>query len=71
MLIPASELITEISTGTTEEITQQVAIPTKTTQNMLQNGQITAPRPPQNRAPSQAASPKPHPGRGRAPINPP
>ncbi|TRU82572.1 MAG: type IV pilus twitching motility protein PilT [Microcystis novacekii Mn_MB_F_20050700_S1] len=71
MLIPASELITEISTGTTEEITQQVAIPTKTTQNMLQNGQITAPRPPQNRAPSQAASPQTPPRPGRAPNQPP
>jgi twitching motility protein PilT len=58
MAIPSSELITGTSTGITQEMTQQVATPTKTVPNMPQNGQIPAPRPPQNRAPSQAASPQ-------------
>jgi twitching motility protein PilT len=37
---------------------------------MPQNGQISAPRPPQNRAPSQAASPQTPPRPGRAPNQP-
>lgn len=69
--IPPSELITEISMGITEEMTQQVAIPTKAVQNMPQNSQITTLRPPQNRAPSQAASPQTPPQPGRAPNQPP
>ncbi len=69
--IPTSELITEISMGITEEMTQQVAIPTKVVQNMPQNSQITTLRPPQNRAPSQAASPQTPPRPGRAPNHPP
>jgi len=68
--IPPSELITEISMGITEEMTQQVATPTKNVPNMPQNGQISAPRPPQNRAPSQAASPQTPPRPGRAPNQP-
>lgn len=64
--IPPSELITEISMGITEEMTQQVAIPTKAVQNMPQNSQITTLRPPQNRAPSQAASPQTPPRPSRA-----
>ncbi|MFM6323664.1 MAG: PilT/PilU family type 4a pilus ATPase [Microcystis panniformis] len=68
--MPPSELITEISMGINEEMTQQVATPTKTVQNMPQNGQIAAPRPPQNRAPSQAASPQTPPRPGRAPNQP-
>ncbi|MBD2291415.1 MAG: type IV pilus twitching motility protein PilT [Microcystis sp.] len=68
--IPTSELITEISMGITEEMTQQVAIPTKAVQNRPQNSQITTPRPPQNRAPSQAASPQTPPRTGRAPNQP-
>ena len=52
--------------GTTEEMTQQVATPTKNVPNMPQNGQIPAPRPPQNRTPSQAASPQTPPRPGRA-----
>ena len=64
--IPTSELITEISMGITEEMTQQVAIPTKAVQNRPQNSQITTPRPPQNRAPSQAASPQTPPRPSRA-----
>ncbi|WP_125732929.1 type IV pilus twitching motility protein PilT [Microcystis viridis] len=70
MPIPPSELITEISMGITEEMTQQVATPTKNVPNMPQNGQISAPRPPQNRAPSQAASPQTPPRPGRAPNQP-
>jgi twitching motility protein PilT len=68
--IPPSELITEISMGITEEMTQQVATPTKNVPNMPQNGQIPAPRPPQNRTPSQAASPQTPPRPGRAPNQP-
>jgi len=68
--IPPSELITEISMGITEEMTQQVAIPTKAVQNMPQNSQITTLRPPQNRAPSQAASPQTPPRPSRAPNQP-
>lgn len=68
--IPPSELITEISMGITEEMTQKVAIPTKAVQNMPQNSQITTLRPPQNRAPSQAASPQTPPQPGRAPNQP-
>lgn len=68
--IPPSELITEISMGITEEMTQQVAIPTKAIQNMPQNSQITTLRPPQNRAPSQAASPQTPPRPSRAPNQP-
>ncbi len=56
--------------GITEEMTQQVATPTKNVPNMPQNGQISAPRPPQNRAPSQAASPQTPPRPGRAPNQP-
>ena len=56
--------------GITEEMTQQVAIPTKAVQNRPQNSQITTPRPPQNRAPSQAASPQTPPRTGRAPNQP-
>ncbi|NCS14945.1 MAG: PilT/PilU family type 4a pilus ATPase [Microcystis aeruginosa G13-12] len=70
MPIPPSELITEISMGITEEMTQQVATPTKNVPNMPQNGQIPAPRPPQNRTPSQAASPQTPPRPGRAPNQP-
>ncbi|MFN7247879.1 MAG: PilT/PilU family type 4a pilus ATPase [Microcystis sp.] len=70
MPIPPSELITEISMGITEEMTQQVATPTKNVPNMPQNGQIPAPHPPQNRAPSQAASPQTPPRPGRAPNQP-
>ncbi|AKV69548.1 Twitching motility protein PilT [Microcystis panniformis FACHB-1757] len=51
-------------------MTQQVATPTKNVPNMPQNGQISAPRPPQNRAPSQAASPQTPPRPGRAPNQP-
>ena len=69
MPIPPSE-ITGTSTGTTQEMTQQVATPTKNVPNMPQNGQISAPRPPQNRAPSQAASPQTPPRPGRAPNQP-
>lgn len=69
MPIPPSE-ITGTSTGTTQEMTQQVATPTKNVPNMPQNGQIYAPRPPQNRAPSQAASPQTPPRPGRAPNQP-
>jgi twitching motility protein PilT len=47
-----------------------VATPTKNVPNMPQNGQISAPRPPQNRAPSQAASPQTPPRPGRAPNQP-
>ncbi|GAL92548.1 twitching motility protein PilT [Microcystis aeruginosa NIES-44] len=47
-------------------MTQQVAIPTKAVQNMPQNSQITTLRPPQNRAPSQAASPQTPPRPSRA-----
>ncbi len=54
----------------TEEMTQQVATPTKNVPNMPQNGQISAPRPPQNRTPSQAASPQTPPRPGRAPNQP-
>jgi twitching motility protein PilT len=68
--IPPSELITEISMGITEEMTQQVAIPTKAVQNMPQNGQIPATSPPQNRVPSRAASPQTPPRPGRAPNQP-
>ena len=56
--------------GITEEMTQKVAIPTKAVQNMPQNSQITTLRPPQNRAPSQAASPQTPPQPGRAPNQP-
>ncbi len=56
--------------GITEEMTQQVATPTKNVPNMPQNGQIPAPRPPQNRTPSQAASPQTPPRPGRAPNQP-
>ena len=66
MPIPPSELIKGTSTGTTQEMTQQVATPTKNVPNMPQNGQIPAPRPPQNRTPSQAASPQTPPRPGRA-----
>ncbi len=70
MPIPPSELITEISMGITEEMTQQVATPTKNVPNMPQDGQIPAPRPPQNRTPSRAASPQTPPRPGRAPNQP-
>ncbi|MFN7253845.1 MAG: PilT/PilU family type 4a pilus ATPase [Microcystis sp.] len=70
MPIPPSELIKGISTGTTQEMSQQVATPTKNVPNMPQNGQIPAPHPPQNRAPSQAASPQTPPRPGRAPNQP-
>lgn len=56
--------------GITEEMTQQVAIPTKAVQNMPQNGQIPATSPPQNRVPSRAASPQTPPRPGRAPNQP-
>ncbi|MFY7934364.1 MAG: PilT/PilU family type 4a pilus ATPase [Microcystis aeruginosa] len=69
MPMPPSE-ITGTSTGTTQEMSQQVATPTKNVPNMPQNGQISAPRPPQNRAPSQAASPQTPPQPGRAPNQP-
>jgi twitching motility protein PilT len=68
--MPSSELITGTSTGITQEISQQVATPTKNVANMAQNGQISAPRPPQNRTPSQAASPQTPPRPGRAPNQP-
>lgn len=67
--MPPSE-ITGTSTGTTQEMSQQVATTTKNVPNMPQNGQISAPRPPQNRAPSQAASPQTPPRPGRAPNQP-
>jgi len=51
-------------------MSQQVATPTKNVPNMPQNGQIPAPRPPQNRTPSQAASPQTPPRPGRAPNQP-
>ena len=70
MPIPPSELIKGTSTGTTQEMSQQVATPTKNVPNMPQNGQIPAPRPPQNRTPSQAASPQTPPRPGRAPNQP-
>lgn len=56
--------------GITEEMTQQVAIPTKAIQNMPQNVQISPSSPPQSRAPSQAASPQTPPRPGRAPSQP-
>ncbi|BCU10823.1 type IV pilus twitching motility protein PilT [Microcystis aeruginosa] len=67
--MPPSE-ITGTSTGTTQEMSQQVATTSKNVPNMPQNGQISAPRPPQNRAPSQAASPQTPPRPGRAPNQP-
>jgi len=68
--IPPSELITGTSTGATQEMSQKVATTTKNVPNMPQNSQISAPRPPQNRAPSQAASPQTPPRPGRAPNQP-
>ena len=68
--IPPSELITGTSTGATQEMSQQVATPTKNVPNMPQTSQISAPRPPQNRTPSQAASPQTPPRPGRAPNQP-
>ena len=67
--MPPSE-ITGTSKGTTQEMSQQVATTSKNVPNMPQNGQISAPRPPQNRAPSQAASPQTPPRPGRAPNQP-
>lgn len=68
--IPNSEIISVPMTGTTQEITQQVAIPTKTVPNMPKNGQIPASPPPQNRPPVQEASPQAPPRPGRAPNQP-
>jgi twitching motility protein PilT len=70
--IPPSELITGTTTGTTQEMTQQVAMPTKTVPTMPKNGQIPASqtRPPQNRPPVQAASPQTPPRPSRAPNQP-
>ncbi|MFM7907064.1 MAG: type IV pilus twitching motility protein PilT, partial [Microcystis sp.] len=68
--MPPSELTTRNSTEITEEMSQQVATPTKNVPNMPQNSQISAPRPPQNRVPSQAASPQTPPQPGRAPNQP-
>ncbi|RPH90233.1 MAG: PilT/PilU family type 4a pilus ATPase [Chroococcales cyanobacterium metabat2.561] len=70
MPMPPSELIKGTSTGTTQEISQQMATPTKNVQNMPQNGQISPPSSPQNRAPSQAASSQTPPRPGRAPNQP-
>jgi twitching motility protein PilT len=69
MPMPPSK-ITGTSTGTTQEMSQQVATPTKNVPNMPQNGQIPATSPPKNSVPSQAASPQTPPRPGRAPNQP-
>jgi twitching motility protein PilT len=71
--IPNSELISGTMTGTTQEMTQQVAIPTNTVPTIPKNGQMppsAAPRPPQNPSPNQSASPQTPSRQGRAPNQP-
>ena len=68
--IPPSELIKGTKPEINQEMSQKVAMQSKQVPNMPQNGQISAPRPPQNRAPSQAASPQTPPRPGRAPNQP-